>query len=68
MRASGKITSKRITASYNLGDKVHKFLPGNHELLDYGEKCVTKDVKDLCAELFLEMRNVYGAKFLCNKE
>ncbi len=65
-----RLLRKRITASYNLGDKVHKFLPGNHELLDYeGKKCVTKDVKDLCAELFLEMRNVYGAKFfLCNKE
>ena len=68
MGASGKITSKRITASYNLGDKVHKFLPSNHELLDYEEKCVTKDVRNLCAELFLDMRNVYGAKFLWSKE
>ena len=40
MGASGKITSKRITASYNLGDTFHKFLPGNHELLDYEGKSV----------------------------
>ncbi|EEM08179.1 hypothetical protein bmyco0003_51510 [Bacillus pseudomycoides] len=40
MGAGGTITSKRITASYNLGDKVHKFLPGNHELLDYEGKSV----------------------------
>ena len=39
MGASGKITSKRITASYNLGDN-YKFLPGNHELLDYEGKSV----------------------------
>lgn len=52
MGASGKITSKRITASYNLGDKVHKFLPGNHELLDYEGKSVTKDVRDLVPNFF----------------
>ena len=52
MRASGKITSKRITASYNLGDKVHKFLPGNHELLDYEGKVCNKGCKGSCAELF----------------
>ena len=68
MRASGKITSKRITASYNLGDKVHKFLPGNHELLDYEGKVCNKGCKGSLCRTFLEMRNVYGAKFLCNKE
>ena len=68
MGASGKITSKRITASYNLGDKVHKFLPGNHELLDYEGKVCNKGCKRSLCRTFLAMRNVCGAKFLCSKE